>query len=209
MSSPKHLWSATPAGGDSGDGPRRRFTPRLLAVTGLAVVLLAVGITLAATLGGSSKPKLSAQSQPIQPSVGGNTGTYTLPQITIAPKGATGSQGSQTPQQSTPQQNVPQQPSQSSVPTGPTYNWLGMEISDSTQGPTVTTVLPGSAAYDAGVDPGDVIASINGTSINSVSQLSADTAKLKLGGTFQLTVDRGSTPVTMSATLSGLPTKAS
>jgi membrane-associated protease RseP (regulator of RpoE activity) len=184
--------SPEPAGPPEGDAnaqrPNRR--PLFLAVCAVVVVLVAAGVTLALTHG-SSTPKLRAQSPSVAPA------SPSVPQTVI-------------PTQTVPQTTTPQ--TVASPPTqiiGPTYNWLGMQITDTSSGLTVATVAAGSAADTAGVNPGDVIESINATQIGSLSALLKAAGDLKLGNRFQLSVDRGSTPVTMTPTLTGRPTRQS
>ena len=80
-----------------------------------------------------------------------------------------------------------------------------MSIADIANGVSVETVTIGGVADSAGVDPGDVIVEINHTPVNSISQVIAALKSLPLGQNFQLTIDRGSTPVTLTATLTGRP----
>jgi membrane-associated protease RseP (regulator of RpoE activity) len=231
MSSPKHLWSGdwerespelkappaprvdafpitppdpkpwpprTPATGS------RRFTVTVVAA--IVVVLVAVGVTLAATLGGSSTRRTSAQNLSQNPfSQSGSGGAPLLQQspstpTTTTPQ-ATTPQGTTTPQSAAPES----QPGGASVTAGPTYTWLGMSIADIASGVSVETVNIGGAADAAGVNPGDVIVEINQTEVDSVSQVLAALKHLKLGQSFRLTVDRGSTPVQLIATLTGRP----
>ncbi len=226
MSSSKHLWSgdwerdsATPPtepiptaapepppeepSGDDGRARRRRQT----AAGALVAALIIVGVVLAITLPGSSKPNqpaAQAQSQPSNPGANQSGGAspflQTVPQVTPS-----------VPQtQTTPQaqaQTTPQ--TQAATPIGPTYDWLGMQISDTPNGITVATVNIGGAADSAGVNPGDVITAINSTGVGSIAQLRAAVGKLSVGAQFSLTVDRGSTPVTISATLANRPKRQS
>jgi hypothetical protein len=228
MSSPKHLWS-----GDwerespelkSSPAPRvdaipisppnpNKWPPRTpptgsrrtaLVIAAVVLVLAAVGVTLAATLGGSSSTtRTSAQSPFSQASSGGSPLQQQSPSLpnTTTPQ-ATTPQGATSPQSAAPEG----QPGGPSVTAGPTYNWLGMSIADIASGVSVETVSIGGAADTAGVNPGDVIVQIDHTGVDSVSQLRAALKHLKLGQSFQLVVDRGSTPVQLTATLTGRPT---
>jgi membrane-associated protease RseP (regulator of RpoE activity) len=214
MSSHKHLWSGDwqrdsieparpePVSNEPPEPPasspgRRSLSRRMLVTGGAVVVLLAaVGVTLALTLGGSSSPNLQAPSAAVP----------TTPLQVLPPQSAP---HTVVPTQTVPQQATTQPAVQTQVTVGPTYGWLGMQISDTQSGVTVVTVGPDSAADNAGVNPGDVIESINGTQIESIAQLQKATQGLKLGNRFQLSVDRGSTPVTMTATLTGRPSRQS
>jgi hypothetical protein len=228
MSSPKHLWSGDwerespdlasppppasyveapapppdpgkwPPRGDREAPARSRRTPFVLAA--VLLLLIAVGITLAATLGGGSSSQTSAQNQvPLNPSSSGGSPLQQL-QSTTTPQ-ATTPQSTTTPQATPPEG----QPGGASVTAGPSYNWLGMSIADVASGVSVETVNIGGVADSAGVNPGDVIVEINHTQVNSVSQVVAALKGITLGQSFQLTVDRGSTPVTLTATLTGRP----
>jgi membrane-associated protease RseP (regulator of RpoE activity) len=230
MSAPKHLWSGDweRESGDRTPQPAARPTPTpapappapeppqgggrlsrrtLLAIGTVIAVLGIVGVVLAFTLGGSSQSHAQASARsgssqyPQYPQSGGS------PLVSPSPTYP----NQTTPQSTTPQPTSPQPTSPPQQPTqaiGPVYYWLGMELNETENGLTVVTVTLNGAGDDAGVNPGDVIESINTTQVGSVAQLDQAVAKLKLGQRFQLVVDRGSTPVTLSATLTGRPTKS-
>jgi serine protease Do len=62
---------------------------------------------------------------------------------------------------------------------------LGLATS---QGVVITSVDPGSAAYWAGLEPGDVILEVNRQPVNSVEEWNALISQVKPGGTVLLTV---------------------
>jgi S1-C subfamily serine protease len=164
----------------------------------VVVLLVAVGVALGLILHRSSTPTLQARSPAAAPVP---KVTPTLPQTVIptltVPQ-----------QQSSPQQATPQ-PAAAQAPIGPSYNWLGMQISDTSTGLTVATVAAGSAADTAGVNPGDVIEAINTTPVGSIPELLKAAGTLKLGSRFDLSVNRGSTPLTITPTLTGRPSRQS
>jgi regulator of sigma E protease len=67
--------------------------------------------------------------------------------------------------------------------------------------PQVAAVNAGSSAERAGVQPGDVIVAVAGTRVNSREEVQREIQK-RPGETFQLTVERGGTPLTMPVTAS-------
>jgi hypothetical protein len=226
MNPPKHLWSGdweresdsapqvrpapTPpaAPPPPEDPPRhRRRRPPLAALVAFLVLLITAGVVLALTLpGGSStpaNPRTTAQFTP-RP-FGGGTGGAPLQGTTTPSQQQPPSQPT-TPQQPTTATATPQ-PSQ--VQVGPTYTWLGMQVSATPSGVAVATVTIGGAADSDGVNPGDVITQINQTEIGSIAELQAAVKNLQLGTRFQIVVDRGSTPVTISATLTNRPKRSS
>jgi hypothetical protein len=221
MSSSKHLWSGdwerdseTPPTEPLGSAPVTPPSPeepprddggarrrRLTALGALVALLIIVGVVLAVVLPGSSSNSNQRTSAQLANPAG--TGGNPLLQQT-------------TPQQTTPQQSTT--PQQAAQPTpqatapariGPTYAWLGMQISETPLGITVATVSIGGVADTAGVNPGDVITAVNSTAVGSIAQLRAAVGKLSVGASFQLTVSRGSTPVTISATLANRPKRQS
>jgi membrane-associated protease RseP (regulator of RpoE activity) len=168
--------------------PRRRFSTKqlLLGVVGLLIVA-GIAVALVISLGGSSKPKSHRQ-----------THTATHPSQSPFP----GSSGGVTPSQSTPTQPTIPTP----VTTGPTAEWLGMQIVTSPGGAVVDTVRGGSPADTAGFDPGDVISAIGDDPINSVSDIRTATEKLPLGQQLKITISRGSSTLTTAVTLKVRPT---
>jgi hypothetical protein len=218
MTRPTHLWSGdwekdsrtppiepTVPSSPPADEPAvggRSSSRRLAAIGALVAGLIVVGVVLAVTLtGGSSKMKNQSTTHAFVPRPFNGSGGSGLIPTTTTPQAPT-----TTPQaQTTPQQTQTPAP----VQVGPTYAWLGMQISDTPSGIAVATVTIGGAADTAGINPGDVITQVNSTAVGSVAQLRAAVDKLSVGDAFQLTVDRGSTPVTIGATLANRPRRQS
>jgi S1-C subfamily serine protease len=89
--------------------------------------------------------------------------------------------------------------------SGP-VDWLGMQLQSVTPGSVVIeTIAPGSSAELAGLEPGDEIVEVNGRSISSTGQISGAVASLPAGAYVEIQVNRGSTPVTTHAALTGPP----
>ena len=80
---------------------------------------------------------------------------------------------------------------------------LGVQIKTAANGNgvAVATVQAGSAAADAGVKAGDVITGVNGTTITTADQLRAIIDSHQPGDKLTLTVLRGGSSKTLSATL--------
>ncbi len=209
MSGPKHLWSgnweresesaaelspprlplAEPEQPPAPERPeprerRNRHGMVRYAWAGAAFLLvLVVGVALAVTLGGSNKPRRHAASTPAR---------VTTPTATTAnPSGGA----------------ALQQRSSTPAGTGPTANWLGMEIVTGPNGAVVSSLKLGSAADQAGFEPGDVIASVDGHQIGSVPELARATAAQRTGSNVSIEVLRNSSFVLLaSVPMTGRPT---
>jgi membrane-associated protease RseP (regulator of RpoE activity) len=68
--------------------------------------------------------------------------------------------------------------------------WLGVQIVQSTDGPTVDSVIAGSPAEKAGLKQGDVIKSIDGTSVSDVKAVRDAIKDKKAGDTITLSITR-------------------
>jgi putative serine protease PepD len=91
------------------------------------------------------------------------------------------------------------------------HPYLGVALQEASinqHGAQVTAVWSGSPAAAAGVKNGDVITAINGTTVIGPSQLVADLNPLKPGEKVTLTVTRGSSTLTLIATLGTQSNKA-
>jgi serine protease Do len=81
------------------------------------------------------------------------------------------------------------------VVTGPSADWLGMQIVTTAEGVVIDALRPGSPADQAGLEPGDQIQEVDNHQINSVMQLRSDTAGVKLGAPITIGVLRSSVMV--------------
>jgi membrane-associated protease RseP (regulator of RpoE activity) len=152
----------------------RRLSVRYAAAAG--VLVIAVAVALAVTLPGSSKPKHPTRTATSPSALGAPT---TTPQA-----GPTGG----APLQST-----------TVAGTGPSADWLGMQIVTTPSGVVISSLRLGSPADAAGFEPGDVIDEIDDHQINSVAQLRSVTASVRLGGLVQIQVLRSSVMVKLAA----------
>ncbi|MDQ6833220.1 MAG: PDZ domain-containing protein, partial [Chloroflexota bacterium] len=75
-------------------------------------------------------------------------------------------------------------------------------------GASVSKVETGAPAEKAGVQAGDVITAVNGTTLNSTTTLGSMLSTLKPGDTVMLTVDRTGSTQTLTATLAAYPTSS-
>jgi S1-C subfamily serine protease len=90
--------------------------------------------------------------------------------------------------------------------SGPTVTWLGMQISTvENVGVVIQTVQLGSPADAAGLDPGDIIQSVNSHSISAANQIRGAVKDLKAGDAVQISVARGSTQFATVARFAGQP----
>ena len=78
---------------------------------------------------------------------------------------------------------------------------LGVNVQTALNGVTVTDVQSGSAAADAGVKAGDVIASVDGTAVSTAEKLRALIAAKAPGDKVTLVVRRSGASKTLTATL--------
>jgi predicted metalloprotease with PDZ domain len=84
--------------------------------------------------------------------------------------------------------------------------WLGVQLESVAPGAVViATVLPGSPAVLAGLEPGDVITEINNQPVRTLGDVAAAVSGLGAGDQVQLLVSRGSTIFTTQATLAARP----
>lgn len=204
MTGPKHLWSgnwqqesadpprdpaparANPTPRLATPQPRRPVGDRLRRAAPLLATLAALGVflTVLATDSGSPshKPASRATTTGLLPTP--------APQTPTIPGG-----GASAP--STPATTI----------TGHTVNWLGMQISTvQGAGAVIQTVQLGTPADAAGLDPGDVIQTVNGHSVAAADQIATAVQGLRPGDGVSITVERGSTLFTTVALFDGHPT---
>jgi len=88
--------------------------------------------------------------------------------------------------------------------------FLGVSVDalSTTKGASVSKVETGTPAEQAGVQAGDVITAVNGTTLNSTTTLGSILSTLKSGDTVTLTVDRNGSTQTLTATLAAYPTSS-
>jgi putative serine protease PepD len=89
-----------------------------------------------------------------------------------------------------------------------THGFLGASVSNQASqkgstsvGAVVKEVVAGSAADKAGIQPGDIVMSVNGVPISSSSDLTATIRSLAAGTTTDLVIVRGGKPQTITVTL--------
>jgi predicted metalloprotease with PDZ domain len=90
--------------------------------------------------------------------------------------------------------------------SGHPVTWLGMEISTENGTSVIQTVQLGSPADAAGLNPGDVIQTVNGHPISAAEQIRTAVRNLRPGDAVQISVVRGSTFFTTVADFAGQPT---
>ena len=81
------------------------------------------------------------------------------------------------------------------VASGPTADWMGMQIVTSPGGVVISTVRLGSIADQAGFEPGDQIEQIDGHQVNNMDQVREATAGVALGKPVSIEVLRDSVMV--------------
>jgi S1-C subfamily serine protease len=73
-------------------------------------------------------------------------------------------------------------------------------------GAVIQTVQLGSPADIAGLDPGDIIQTVNRHTITAAGQIQGAVRDLKAGDAVQISIDRGSTLFATVAQFAGQPT---
>lgn len=204
MTGPKHLWSGDwqaesedPAGAPNAQPhrdeedpaparPARRVgRPLWQTVLPAAAVLLVVAVALAQVLPGGASGQRGRS--------GATTPTLTIPSLTSPAPAPTPS-------------TVPGTASGGTV-SGPTVRWLGMEISNvAGVGVVIQTVQLGSPADAAGLDPGDIIQTVNRHAITAAAQIGNAVSQLRTGDGVGISVARGSTLFSTVAAFAGHPT---
>jgi serine protease Do len=88
-----------------------------------------------------------------------------------------------------------------------TKAYLGISVDslNTTKGAAVSQVQPGTPAEKAGLQAGDVITAVNGTTLNGSTTLGTVLGTFKPGDTVTLTVDRNGQTQTLTATLAAFP----
>jgi serine protease Do len=81
----------------------------------------------------------------------------------------------------------------------------GAYVPDSKQANGETTVVSGSPADQAGIQPGDVITQVDGTDVNQTTSLSSLLNKHKVGDKVTLTIVRGDKTISKDVTLGAAP----
>ncbi len=81
------------------------------------------------------------------------------------------------------------------------HGFLGVALQDSANGVTVAEVVPGSGAAAAGIQVGDVITAINGTTISSAADATKVVAGLQVGASVTVDLTRSGSKQTVTATL--------
>jgi membrane-associated protease RseP (regulator of RpoE activity) len=168
----------------------RRFSRRQFVIaltTGVAAAAVTVGLVVGLG-GGTAKKPASHRAAP--------AGTTTQPQSS----GGQGlSQTSTCQSGSTPCTTSTQTPTATPVSTGPTADWMGMQIVTSPSGVVVETVRLGSPGDQAGFEPGDQIMAVNGHVIGTVSELRTDTSGVQIGGPVTIALLRQSVSLTLAS----------
>jgi hypothetical protein len=84
--------------------------------------------------------------------------------------------------------------------------FLGVKIMNATGGAQITAVQSGSPAANGGLQTGDLITAVNGTSITSASDLAQTIGNHNSGDQINVTYTRNGTSATTKITLSAVPT---
>jgi serine protease Do len=81
----------------------------------------------------------------------------------------------------------------------------GFGLKEGTKGALVQSVQPKSPAFKAGIQPGDVVVSVNGKPIDNAGQLTRNVSSVPPGGKVTLTVLRGNEKKDLHATVAQRP----
>jgi membrane-associated protease RseP (regulator of RpoE activity) len=167
----------------------RRFSRRQLVIaltTGVAAAAVTVGLVIGL---GSSPAKKTAAHKTAASASGGQpqtSGGQGLSQACQQASSASCSTSTQT-------------PTATPVSTGPTADWMGLQIVTSPSGVVVNTVRLGSPGDQAGFEPGDQIIAVNGHVIGTVSELRTDTNGVQIGGSVTIAVQRQSVTLKLTS----------
>ena len=93
------------------------------------------------------------------------------------------------------------------------HGWLGVRCTDlgasgvgqPNQGAEVTTIMPGSPALKAGLEPGDVVVGVDTHRVDSVADLQERLYTVAPGTSVQLQVERGTGENVVTVTLADSP----
>jgi membrane-associated protease RseP (regulator of RpoE activity) len=83
--------------------------------------------------------------------------------------------------------------------------WLGIQVKRTADGPTIAAVIADSPADKAGLQRGDVITAVNGTSVSDVPALLSAIKDLKVGDSITLSITRDGNAQEITATLEARP----
>jgi S1-C subfamily serine protease len=83
--------------------------------------------------------------------------------------------------------------------------WLGVQCTDGISGAAVASIVPGSPAQAAGMEPGDVVVQVASHPVDSVADLQERLYPMSPGQDVQLVVERGTNTVVMTVKLAGSP----
>lgn len=64
---------------------------------------------------------------------------------------------------------------------------MGVSVSDSADGPTIVDVTPGSPAEQIGIEPGDIIRSVDGTDVTNVVDVTYEVSQYRVGDRIPVT----------------------
>ena len=90
--------------------------------------------------------------------------------------------------------------------TAAPIGYIGVNLSETPEGITVSTVQPDTPASAAGIQEGDIITKVNETAVSTAEQLSAVLRALAPGTKVSITVSRGGTDKVIELTLAERPT---
>jgi putative serine protease PepD len=90
--------------------------------------------------------------------------------------------------------------------TAAPIGYIGVNLSETPEGITVSTVQPDTPASAAGIQEGDIITKVNDTTVSTAEQLSAVLRALAPGTKVSITVSRGGTDKVIELTLAERPT---
>jgi len=83
--------------------------------------------------------------------------------------------------------------------------YLGVTVADASPGAEITAVAGSSPAANAGLQAGDVIVAVDGTTVQGASDLVAAVQSHHPGERVRLRITRGETPMTRTVTLGSAP----
>lgn len=209
----RHAWldpdadpALAPPPAASAPGPARTSTRRTIVVSCIAAFV--AGIATFAVVRAvrdddgsrrpSAAPATSAPARTTTPTSTPASTPTTRPRTPTTTAPATNRPGTSAPATTTPASSAP---GATTAPSSGSRVVLGVTVSEGTDGVTIVSIASGSGADAAGLRPGDVFVSLDGTPIETTDDLGAAIGARRAGDRVSIVVRRNGADVNVTATL--------